>query len=132
MRDERVVVHASAMLDLLVNHNVGPILESRLQGCSLHAPAHIDVEVLTGLERLARAGFLTTDALCRLAETLAVAPIERHSLADLLSGAWQRRNVPALSLAAALYVELASTLHAKLVTTDAELVRASSACELVA
>jgi predicted nucleic acid-binding protein len=134
MRDEHehVVVHASAVLDLLVNHKVGPTLESRLHGCTLHAPGHIDVEVSAGLERLAMAGLLTTDAVRRLADTLAVAPIERHSIATLLSGAWQRRSkLPSVPVEAALYVELASTLHAKLVTTDAELVRASPASELV-
>jgi predicted nucleic acid-binding protein len=133
MRDEHVVVHASAVLDLLVNHKIGPILESRLEGCSLHAPCHIDVEVFTGLERLAATGLLTTDTVRRLADTLAVAPIERHSVADLLAGAWQLQNkLTDVPVAAALYVKLASTLHARLVTSDAELVRASPASELFA
>jgi predicted nucleic acid-binding protein len=130
MRDEHVVVDASALLDLLVTHHIGPRLESRLQGCSLHAPGHVDAQVFSGLGRLEQTGFLTAAAASRFVDTLAAAPIERRSVADLLAGAWRRRND--LPLSDALYVELASTLGVKLVTTNAELARASPVAELVA
>jgi predicted nucleic acid-binding protein len=57
---------------------------------------------------------------------LAAAPIRRHALADLLSGAWGVRD--RLRLVDALYVELAGSLGSlPLVTTDARL---ASQCEL--
>jgi predicted nucleic acid-binding protein len=45
--------------------------------------------------------------------------VTRHPLADLLHGAWDRREN--LRVADALYVELAESLRVKLVTTDQRL-----------
>ncbi len=50
---------------------------------------------------------------------LAVAPIRRHSVTDLVLGAWARRDQ--LRLVDALYVELAVTQGLPLVTTDGRL-----------
>jgi predicted nucleic acid-binding protein len=130
VRHEHVVVDASALLDLLVSHQKGPIVECRLRGRSLHAPGHIDAQVLARLGRLEQTGFLTAAVLSRVVDTLAAAPIERHSLDDLLAGAWDRRND--LPLSDALYVELASMLGMKLITTDAALAGACPVAELVA
>lgn len=129
MRDEQVVVDASALLDLMVSSRAGPALSARVDGCSLHAPGHVDAEVLASLGHLEQTGLLSSDAVFRYAETMSAAPIERHPVAVLMAGAWRRRNH--LPLSVALYVELARTLGATLVTSDPELARATQLAELV-
>ena len=118
------VVDASAVVDLLVGTDhgraVGPVLT---RFAALHAPAHIDAEVLSALGRLHRAGTLTTREVDRRLEALTRAPIERHELMSLLAGAWRRRD--RFRLVDALYVELSEVLGASLLTTDARLASAA-------
>jgi predicted nucleic acid-binding protein len=101
-----------------------------MQGGRLHAPAHLDAEVLSALGRLHRAGHLAQADVADLLGELAAAPIQRHPLAGLLSGAWERRAN--LSLLDGLYVELADSLAAVLLTTDARLARSIGRAELAA
>jgi predicted nucleic acid-binding protein len=129
MTDEEVVVDASALLDLMISSRAGPALSARTEGCSLHAPGHVDAEVLASLGHLEQSGLLSSDAVFCYAETMAPAPIERHPVAGLMAGAWWRRDH--LPLSVALYVELARTLGATLVTSDPELARATQLAELV-
>ncbi len=132
MRDERIVIDASALLDLLVSRDLGLRVLERIGGCSLHAPGHIDAEVFSGLGRLEQAGLLCADDVSNHAGTIAAAPIARHAVAELLAGAWSRRHANAgLSFSGALYVELARTLGATLVTTDSAIARAAPMAELV-
>lgn len=126
---EPVVVDASAIVEALIGTPLGAAARVRLRGCDLHAPAHLDAEVLSALGRLHRAGKLDAVAVSTALSELAVAPIVRHHLAGLLAGAWSMREP--LRLVDALYVELSHTLNAALVTTDARLVRASATAELV-
>lgn len=126
---EPVVVDASAIVEALIGTPLGAAARVRLRGCDLHAPAHLDAEVLSALRRLHRAGKLDAVAVSTALSELAVAPIVRHHLAGLLAGAWSMREP--LRLVDALYVELSHTLNAALVTTDARLVRASATAELV-
>jgi predicted nucleic acid-binding protein len=114
-----VVLDASALVDLLLGNAVGGAVRKRLAGQSLHAPGHIDAEVLSALGRLGRAGHLDDDTVTRLLGRLVDAPIERHPVHGLVAGAWARRHQ--LRLADALYVELAATREAALVTTDRRL-----------
>jgi predicted nucleic acid-binding protein len=102
---------------------------SRIQKCTLHAPGHIDAEALSCLGQLEQAGVLTADSVVRHLATIAAAPIERHAVAELLPGAFYRRNE--LPLSSALYVELAATLGTKVITTDTELARSTPVAELV-
>jgi predicted nucleic acid-binding protein len=124
---DRLVVDASAMVDLLLGARRAPGIRDRLHGHELHAPAHFDAEILSALGRLDRGGHLTApdaeDRLIRLAD----APIERHPLPTLLSGAWRRRHN--LRLVDALYVELATALDAPIITVDAGLVAAAPMAE---
>ena len=129
MSDEHVVVDASALIDLLLGEPLGYAVAARIDGTVLHAPAHLDAEVLSGLGRLHRAGRLTAPAVARQLAAVAAAPITRHALPDLVGRAWERRN--ALRLADAIYVELATTLDVPLVTTDARLGRAAATAEVV-
>src|SRR5436190_4918667 len=114
-----VVTDASALVDLLLGTALGDTVRRRLSGHVLHAPAHVDAEVLSALGRMQRAGQLNeSDVETRLA-LLVSAPLMRHPVADLLMGAWSRRQ--RLRLADALYIELASSNGWPLVTTDRRL-----------
>ena len=114
-----VVLDASAFVDLLLGNAVGAAVRERLAGEAIHAPGHLDAEVLSALGRLSRAGDLDDDAVTRVLGRVADAPIERHPVHGLVAGAWARRHL--LRLADALYVELAATRGAALVTTDRRL-----------
>ena len=117
-----LVVDASAAVEVVLRSEVGARATNHMRRARLHAPAHLDAEVLSALGRLVRAGAVDGgDAATALAD-LAVAPIERHPLAGLLVGAWRRRDTQRLS--DALYVELADALApARLLTADARLAR---------
>jgi predicted nucleic acid-binding protein len=113
-----VVLDASALVDLLLGNPNGEAVRSRLSGHQLHAPAHLDAEVLSALGRLNRAGLLSENEVELILSQIPQAVIRRHPVRDLLQGAWNRRHQ--LRLADALYVELAAGLGT-LVTTDRRL-----------
>jgi len=127
MSVEQLVLDASALIDLLRESEA--LVRSRVDGRSLHAPAHLDAEVLSGLGRLHRAGLVDAQAVNAALAAVAAAPITRHDVTSLLEGAWARRDQ--LRLADALYVELAERLTARLITTDARLGRATDIAEVV-
>ena len=114
----------------MLGTDVGVAVRERIRSRILHAPAHLDAEVLSALGRLHRAEELPADAVAEMLEALAGAPIRRHPLAPLLTGAWNRRAE--LRLADAIYVELASALgRIPLISTDGRLARASALVELI-
>jgi predicted nucleic acid-binding protein len=123
-----LVVDASAMVDLLLGNEVGGAVRLRLAGHAMHAPAHLDAEVLSGLGRLHRAGDLQAEHVESKLQGLNAAPIQRHAVSDLLVGAWARRHQ--LRLVDALYVQLAVSLDLWLVTTDRRL-RLAPAADVV-
>ncbi len=127
MTVEHLVVDASALIDLL--RDEGATLRARIDGRTLHAPVHLDAEVLSAFERLHRAGEVPADAVLACLSAVAAAPITRHDVASLLEGAWARRG--RLRLADALYIELAERLAVRLITTDERLGRASQIAEVV-
>jgi predicted nucleic acid-binding protein len=124
-----LVVDASAMVDALAGTALGPTVTDRLRDHTLHAPAHFDAEVLSALGRLQRAGALSARHVRTRLERLQAAPIERHLLAALLTGAWRRRHN--LRLVDALYAQLADDLAAPLITTDSGLASAAPNGELI-
>lgn len=131
MKGEHVVIDAPALLDLMLASDVGHLLDMRLEGCLLHAPGHIDAEVVYGLVRLERAGVLSAYRAQDLMEHVAGAPIERHPIAGLLEGAWGYRHE--LPMPTALYIELARSLGLTLVTTNPDLTRVThSVAEVIA
>lgn len=123
-----VVIDASALVDLLLDNELGRAVRRRLAGHALHAPAHIDAEVLSALGRLHRAGDLDADSVESKLRQLAAAPIQRHLVTDLLLGTWARRHQ--IRLVDASYVELAVSLNVSLVTTDRRL-HAAPAVDIV-
>jgi len=126
-----LVIDAAALVDALTGGPVGGAVPGRLAGNRLHAPAHLDAEVLSALGRLHRAGLLTEEEVVGRLRRLEEAPINRHALPPLLAGAWARQHN--LRLVDALYVELSGALgRIPLVTTDAHLASAAAgAAELV-
>jgi len=126
----RTVLDASALVDALIGTGPGRIVWDRLPGRALHAPAHLDAEVLSALGRLHRAEELGAEAVATAIGDLRNLPLHRHPLPPLLTGAWNRRG--AMRLADALYVELAAQLGDRpILSTDARLARASELVELV-
>jgi predicted nucleic acid-binding protein len=128
---EAAVVDASAVVEALLGTELGIAVRARMRGRELHAPAHLDAEVLSALGRLHHAGDVGAAAVAAALSELAVAPIRRHPLANLLSGAWNARE--RLRRVDALYVELAGALDSMaLLTTDARLARRCDLAQLVA
>lgn len=124
------MLDASAVVEALLGTEIGIEVRKRMRGHRLHAPAHLDAEVLSAMGRIQRAGEVAQDMVQSALSQLAVAPIQRHPLPSLLVGAWARRD--RLRLVDALYVELASGLApACLLTTDARLARSQPGVELV-
>lgn len=117
-------------MEALIGSTLGVVVRERLRGHELHAPAHLDAEVLSALGRLYRAGQLPAETVAVALNELEAAPIVRHPLAGLLIGVWRTRD--RLRLVDALYYELSAQLRATLLTTDARLARASETAELVA
>ncbi len=124
-----LIVDASAAVETLLGTDLGVRARARMRGHGLHAPAHLDAEVLSALGRLFRARELTESAVGSALDELAGAPIQRHPLAALLSGAWERRE--SHRLVDGLYVELADMLGSTILTTDARLGRSAARAELV-
>jgi predicted nucleic acid-binding protein len=127
---ERLIVDASAMVELLVGSPLAGAVHRRFAANELHAPAHFDAEVLSALGRLHRGGRLSDRQAATRIDRLAAAPIARHAVPTLVAGAWQRRHN--LRLVDALYVELARQTDMPIVTTDARMAAASPSAELLA
>ncbi len=128
---EELVLDASAVVEALLGSDLGVEVRERMRGHRLHAPAHLDAEVLSVLGRLHRAGEIAQATVTAALGELAAAPIERHPLASLLTGAWARRENQ--RLVDALYSELAASLDSvPLLTTDARLARADERAVLIA
>lgn len=124
-----VVLDASAMVDLLADTDYAGGVADRIRGTVLHAPTLFDAEVLSALGRMQRAGELTIGDVEAALNQLVTAPVSRHALPDLLSGAWARRAD--LRLTDALYVELATQLGVALLTTDHRLARTCPIAESI-
>jgi predicted nucleic acid-binding protein len=130
LRASAVVVDASAVVEALLGTAAGVGVRARMRGCELHAPAHLDAEVLSALGRLHRGGELAAQDVAAVLAELAAAPIRRHELAALLSRAWDARDQ--FRLVDALYVELAGSLGSlPLLTTDRRFARATALAELI-
>jgi predicted nucleic acid-binding protein len=81
-----IVVDASAIVEALLGSRLGLTVRTRIRGCEqLHAPAHLDAEVLSALGRLHRAGELDAATVAARLSELTIAPIVRHPLARLLA-----------------------------------------------
>ncbi|MGA9856799.1 MAG: type II toxin-antitoxin system VapC family toxin [Solirubrobacteraceae bacterium] len=127
---DTLVLDASAAVEALLGTTTGRAVRNRLRSTQLHAPAHLDAEVLSALGRLHRAGDIPATTVTAALTELAAAPITRHPLPHLLTSAWQMRD--RLRLVDALYITLSEHLGVQLLTTDARLARSSELTELIA
>jgi len=124
-----LVIDASALVDLLLGEPASERIADRIERNSLHAPAHIELELLSAFGRIERSGQLTSaevDLRLRAAESVI---IQRYDLEGLSAGAWRRRQ--SLRISDAFYVELADQLDVPLITTDLRLARATPRAEAI-
>lgn len=128
-RPHMAVIDASVLVDLLVGTELADAAHQRLSGVELHAPGHVDVEVLSALGRLSRADLIPQESVTTAIAQLAAAPITRHPLPGLLAPAWSHHQ--SLRITDAFYVALAEHLGFPLVTSDRRLARAWSGAQVL-
>jgi predicted nucleic acid-binding protein len=119
-----IVVDASALLEFLLQTELGARVEARLfrDDDDLHAPHLVDVEILQGLRRLVRTGELASARADEAIADLADLDLHRHPHLDLLGRAWKLRdNITGYD---AMYVTLAEAIEAPIVTCDGPLANA--------
>lgn len=117
------VIDAATVVDLICGLPAADPFERHLSAASgLAAPAHLDAEVLSALGRLKRAGQLTREA--ERVAALGTFAARRWPLRPLLPVAWALTD--RIAVRDALYVALALSLDATLITTDVRLRRGAS------
>jgi len=111
-----IVTDASAVIEWLIGGTRGRAAGRIMEKESIHAPAHLDVEVAQVTRRLAIGAVITPARGRAMLELLAEAPIRRVPLTPLLPRIWDlRRNLTSYDAA---YVALAEALQAPLLTFD--------------
>lgn len=120
----RVVLDASALLEYLLQNprarTIAPFLQA--SDSDLHAPTLCDVEVASGIVRLLVRKLISVERTSELLTDLNDLPITRHGHLALLPRAIALRNN--FSVYDAIYVALAESLDATLLTADDKLAEA--------
>ena len=115
-----LVVDASVVVDFLLEPD--RLRERfRSEDDDLHAPAHLDVEVLSAIRRLTLHGALTEGRGRGAIVDLVDLPVTRYALTPLLARSWELRDT--VSAYDAPYVALAEAIDAVLLTRDERLAR---------
>lgn len=119
-----IVLDASAAIDsvLELGGRGEWASESIARTREIHAPHVIEVEFVSTLRRLARAGEIPARRGGQAIDDFSELPLTRYPTTLLLHRIWELRN--ALSAYDAAYVALAEALGLPLVTTDVRLARA--------
>lgn len=118
-----VVIDAATVVDLICDFPAARTFHGVLASAeAVAAPAHLDAEALSALGRLQRTGQLAQAA--ERVEALAGFGATRWPLPPLLLSAWALAD--RIALRDALYVALAASLNAVLVTSDARLRRGAA------
>ena len=120
-----IVVDASALLEALLRTPAAEAVEERLFAArqTLHAPHLLDVEIARVVRRYAAAGDLDAERGRMALADLADFPLYRYPHDFLLPRVWELRHI--LTACDAVYVALAETLDAPLLTRDRRLAAAS-------
>lgn len=116
-----LVLDASAVIDILVSTRRRQVALDALTGHELHAPQIIDLEVLSALARLERAGHLERTQSDRALQDWQALAIERIDHQMLTPSAWALRH--SVRLSDAFYLSAAIGLRLPLLTSDARLAR---------
>jgi predicted nucleic acid-binding protein len=119
-----IVLDASAVLELLLGTPAGVEVSARVADAALalHVPHLVDVEVAQVLRRYVREAQLTGDDAANALGDLRDLNLTRHAHEPLLERVWELRNN--LSAYDAVYLALAETLDASLLTCDRRLAHA--------
>jgi len=123
-----VVVDAGAVVDLLLQRPVGAGVRRAMEADidDLHAPALLDLEVLSALRRLVAADDLGPPRAAQAIDDLLALPILRHDHQALVPRVWELRE--SVTPYDAAYVALAEALGGQtvLLTLDRRLARAAA------
>jgi predicted nucleic acid-binding protein len=123
------VVDAATVVDLICDFPAADPFRGTIAAASaVTAPAHLDVEVLSALGRLSRAGRLARPAA--RVHALRAFGARRWPLRPLPEPAWTLAD--RIAVRDALYVAVAMSLDATLVSTDGRLRRAAGDLATVA
>ncbi len=119
-----IVVDASAALEWVLRSPASLWLARRISTRSetLHAPYLLDIEVVQAVRRLGRSGVLDDDRAEEALRDFHALRVRRYPHTPLLRRVWQLRDN--LSAYDALYVALAESLGATLLTRDRRLASA--------
>jgi predicted nucleic acid-binding protein len=120
-----IVLDASGAVAWLLLSSAGKEIENRIYSRreSLHAPHLLDLEVGQVLRRLAREGMVSAPRTEQAIQDLVDLRVTRYPHFSLLPRIWQlRHNLTAYD---AVYVVLAETIAAPLITRDARVKSAS-------
>ena len=116
------VVDSSAAIEYLLRTPAGLVFADTMAGCSLAAPELFDAEVVSAMRRFVAQREISVARAEALLDNLAAFPVERISHRFLARTAWRYRdNVTAYD---AMYVAVAVTRSAPLLTADGRLTRA--------
>lgn len=121
MHPARLVLDASAAVDILASTRRRHAALRAMAGHELYAPQVIDLEVLSAVARLERAGTLDRARSERALADWQALPIERIDSHLLAGPAWALRQ--AVRLSDAFYLAAAAGLRLPLLTSDARLSR---------
>lgn len=125
-----MVLDASALVEMLLGTAPGRQVAGRISNPaeSLHVPHLADVEVAQALRRLARQGEIGAGTAREAIQNLHALDLERHAHEPLLDRVWAlRANLTAHD---AVYIALAESLDALLLTCDAALGRWAARAEV--
>jgi predicted nucleic acid-binding protein len=118
-----IVLDASAAVELLLGTAVGERVGQAIEPELVLAPELLEVEVVSALARLVRAGVVTTAGAQARVDLLRRLPVRRIPHSPLTARAWQLRD--RVRVSDAYYVACAEWARASLMTTDARLGRAA-------
>lgn len=128
-----IVLGASAAVELVFATSPGAAVAQRLRGETVHAPAHVDVEVIGAIRRaVVRRLISDHEGLVAVADFQSL-PLRRWPTKRFVQRAYQLRSTH--TVADGVYVALAEGIAAPLVTCDRRLAQShghSADIELIA